>query len=60
MPVFPPIAESTCAKRVVGICIKSTPLKKVSAANPAKSPITPPPNAIIVSCLSKFFSIKKL
>ena len=43
---FPPILLSTCATSVVGNCRSSIPLLKVAAANPAVSPITPPPNAI--------------
>lgn len=43
-------------KSDVGIWIKSTPLKYVEATNPVKSPITPPPNAIIKSLLVKLKS----
>ncbi len=53
-PVFPPIDESTCESKVVGIFMKLTPLCIIAATKPAKSPMTPPPNAIIVSDLSNF------
>ena len=49
MPVLPPIDESTCDKSVVGICIRFTPLKNKSAAKPTRSPITPPPSAMILT-----------
>mgnify|MGYP006990180703 CR=1 FL=1 len=42
-------------KKIVGICIKSIPLKKVAAQNPVKSPTTPPPNAKSTSFLVKCF-----
>ena len=58
IPDLPPIDESTCASRVVGICIRLTPLRKVSEANPTKSPITPPPKAMIVKSLLSLFLIK--
>ena len=48
------MAESHIASRVVGICINSTPLKIELATYPAKSPITPPPKAIMQSFLSIF------
>ena len=44
-PVFPPIAESTCANKVDGKFIKLTPLFKMLATNPQKSPTIPPPTA---------------
>ena len=55
IPVFPPIEASTCDNNVVGKFIKFIPLFKILATNPAKSPITPPPTAIITSFLLKFF-----
>ena len=58
IPDLPPIDESTCASRVVGMWIRFTPLKKVSEANPTRSPITPPPKAIIVRSLLSLFFIK--
>src|SRR4029453_5523464 len=45
-PVLPPIAASTCASNVVGICTKSMPRRKHPAAKPARSPTLPPPKAI--------------
>ena len=50
--VLPPTEESTCARSVVGIWIKSIPLNIIELMNPARSPITPPPSAISVSDLS--------
>ena len=44
-PVLPPIAASTWASRVVGICTNSMPRRKQPAANPARSPTLPPPKA---------------
>ena len=58
MPVLPPIAESTCASRVVGRLIKLIPLLKILATRPATSPVIPPPTAIIKSALLKFFDNK--
>ena len=52
-PVFPPILESTCARRDVGTCIKLIPLRY-----PVKSPTTPPPSATSISFLSKWFLIR--
>ena len=46
---LPPTEESTWASRVVGICTKSTPRRMVAAANPARSPTTPPPRAATAS-----------
>ena len=51
-PVFPPMLLSTCARRLVGICTKSMPLRYVAAVNPVISPVTPPPRAISISFLS--------
>ena len=68
MPVLPPIDESTCAKRVVGTCTKSIPLIYEEATYPAKSPITPPPIAIIsdflvrpafIACSSIFWKVSR-
>ncbi len=56
--VFPPTELSTCASRVVGTCMKGTPLRYVAATKPAMSPITPPPRAIIGEFLSMRFSIR--
>ena len=45
-PVLPPTDESTCAEAWLGfIWIKGTPRRYVAAANPVKSPTTPPPRA---------------
>ena len=57
IPDLPPTEESTWASRVVGICIKLTPLRNVSAEKLAKSPITPPPKAIMVKSLPYLFFI---
>ena len=46
MPTLPPTLES-CANIVVGTWINPTPLNNVAAINPAKSPVAPPPNAMI-------------
>ena len=54
-PVFPPIAESTWARSVVGILIKLIPLLYILATNPATSPVIPPPTPINKSDLLKFF-----
>ena len=45
--VFPPTEESTWASRVVGTWAKPTPRLSTPAANPVRSPITPPPSATI-------------
>ena len=45
MPVLPPTLESTWASSVVGTCTKGRPRSAVAAANPARSPTTPPPSA---------------
>jgi len=52
IPVLPPTELSTWDKRVVGTWIKLIPLNTIEAENPAMSPTTPPPNAIIRLCLS--------
>ena len=57
-PVLPPILESTCDTKVVGICTKSIPLRYVAAANPQISPTTPPPRASKISFLSNLLKIK--
>ena len=49
MPVLPPTDESTWASSVVGIWMKSTPRRRMAAAKPVRSPMTPPPKATIVS-----------
>ena len=46
IPVFPPIELSTCASKVVGMCIIFVPRLTIEVANPLKSPITPPPKLI--------------
>ena len=56
-PVLPPMLESTSARRLVGIWMKSIPLKKVAAVKPHISPVTPPPKAISTSLRLKFSSI---
>ena len=43
-----------------GIWTNLTPRKKVAATNPAKSPITPPPKAMIKSVLVNLKSNKAL
>ena len=57
-PVLPPIDESTCDNKVVGILMNCKPLLNWLAANPLISPIIPPPTAIKQSCLEKFFCNK--
>ena len=47
--VLPPTEESTIASRVVGSCTKRTPRIQQAAANPARSPTTPPPRATTVA-----------
>ena len=54
IPVFPPIEESTCDSKVVGILINFNPLLKILAAKPDTSPVIPPPMEIIQSFLLKF------
>ena len=44
-PTLPPIELSTCASSVVGTCTSVMPRRKVAAAKPAVSPMTPPPTA---------------
>ena len=51
IPHFPPTDESTCESSVDGIWQSLTPLIYVAAANPAMSPTTPPPRAIMRSSL---------
>ena len=60
MPVLPPIDESTCESKVVGIFINFKPLLKVLDANPTISPIIPPPKEITQSDLLNLFSNKIL
>src|SRR5688572_6495897 len=43
--VLPPTLESTCASSVVGSWMKPQPRLRIAAANPVRSPITPPPSA---------------
>ena len=57
MPVLPPMDESTCANKVVGILINFIPLLKILAANPETSPVIPPPTDIKQSFLLKLFFI---
>ncbi len=47
-PVLPPMEASIIASRVVGRLTQGMPRIKVAAANPARSPTTPPPRAITV------------
>ena len=42
---MPPTEESTIESRVVGTCTTGTPRMYAAAANPARSPTTPPPKA---------------
>ena len=58
-PVFPPIEESTCDKRVVGTFINFSPLLNKLAAKPLISPVIPPPIEIRQSSLEKF-SFKRI
>ena len=58
MAVFPPIDESTCDRRVVGMLYKSIPLIKVLATIPERSPTMPPPIAMRQSVLVKLFSTR--
>ncbi|MPN15887.1 hypothetical protein SDC9_163223 [bioreactor metagenome] len=51
-PVFPPMALSAWARRVVGHWMSRMPRIQVAAAKPAASPVTPPPRARIVSVRS--------
>ena len=54
-PFFPPIEESTCDNRVVGILTNFKPLLKIFAAKPDISPVIPPPIEIKQSFRLKFF-----
>ena len=56
IPFFPPIELSACDSKVVGINVNFTPLKIVLAINPPRSPIVPPPIAIIDDDLSSLFA----
>ena len=53
-PVLPPIEESTCDKRVVGILMNFNPLLNRLAEKPLISPVIPPPMDITQSSLEKF------
>ena len=57
-PVLPPIEESTCDNRVVGILINFNPLLNRLAAKPLTSPVIPPPIDITQSSLEKFLFSK--
>jgi len=57
---LPPIEESTCDKRVVGILTNLSPLLNKLAAKPLTSPVIPPPIAIKQSSLEKFLLSKIL
>jgi len=46
IPVLRRPDESTCANSEVGTCTKSTPRRRIAAANPARSRPPPPPSAI--------------
>ena len=54
-PVLPPIDESTCDNKVVGMFINFKPLLNKLAAKPLTSPVIPPPIEITQSSLDKFF-----
>ena len=56
IPVFPPIEESTCASKVVGMLINFIPLLNILAAKPVISPVIPPPKEIMQSPLLKLFT----
>ena len=45
IPTFPPTDESTIASSDVGTINSGNPRLYVAAANPARSPTTPPPTA---------------
>ena len=47
--VFPPYEASTIERSVVGTLIHSIPRIHVAAANPVRSPVTPPPTAVTTS-----------
>ena len=55
IPVLPPIDESTCASKVVGIFMNFIPLLKILAAKLETSPAIPPPIDIKQSFLWKLF-----
>ena len=57
IPVLPPTELSTWASSVVGICTKPTPRRRIAAAKPARSPITPPPKATTRSSRATFSAI---
>ena len=57
--VFPPTELSVAASSVVGTWINFIPRIYVDAENPAKSPITPPPIAIIASFRVNFLESAK-
>src|SRR5215212_2809316 len=57
-PVLPPSDASTIESNVVGTQTQGIPRMYVDAANPAISPITPPPRAMTVLLRSKPFSRK--
>ena len=46
-PTFPPMAASIIARYVVGTWTRGTPRRNVAATNPARSPVTPPPTAMM-------------
>ena len=50
--VFPPIAASTWATRLVGTAIQEIPRRYVAATNPATSSVEPPPRATRVELRS--------
>ena len=54
IPVLPPIEESTCDNKVVGILINFNPLLNILAAKPDTSPVIPPPTEMTQSFLLKF------
>ena len=58
IPVLPPIEESTCESKVVGILTNFNPLLNILAAKPETSPVIPPPTDITQSFLLKFLPIR--
>ena len=55
IPVFPPIEASAWASKVVGIFTNFNPLLAKFEIKADKSPITPPPKAIMQSDLLKLY-----
>jgi len=59
-PVFPPIELSIIDRRVVGTWIYGMPRIYVDASNPAMSPTTPPPSAMMTESRSNPFLLISL